>query len=174
MFSSWAIETVLTWWSDSTISLYFIPIFNNWPSRAWCSFDIKIIETESMKPKLRVIDYYRIRTINTIHIFSRLACVFSPLSKKNYKIWRISSLLVSIFDAHSNNTESSNHKIVWEVFLVRNLIFLTPSSVTRSHLHNARRKLLKPSIGKIMDFFLLHLISRYINTSFINNEQISR
>ena len=84
--------------------------------------------------------------------------MFSPLSKKNCKIWRIFSLLVSIFEAHSNNTESNNLRS----FLVRNLIFLTPSSVTRSHLYNARCRLLKPSIRKIMDFFLLHLIYIYI------------
>jgi len=36
-------------------------------------FDIKITGTESTKPKLRVIGCYSIRTINTIHIFNRLA-----------------------------------------------------------------------------------------------------
>ena len=129
MFSSWAIETVLTWRS----TIYFIDIFDNWPSRAWCIFDIKITGTESTKPKLRDIDCYSIRTI-TLFTFSAAWIAFSPLSKKNCKIWRIFSLLVSIFDTSSNNTDSSNHKTVWEVFLVRNLIFLTPFGVTRSHL----------------------------------------
>ena len=68
----------------------------------------------------------------------------------------------------SNNTDSSNHKTVWEVFLIRNLIFLTPFGVTRSHLYNARHRLLKPSIGKIIDFFLLHLIIEK-NKLFYNN-----
>jgi len=58
---------------------YFIAIFNNWPSRVWC---IKITGTESTKSKLRVIGCYSIRTINTIHIFSRLACVFAFIQEK--------------------------------------------------------------------------------------------
>ena len=37
---------------------YFIDIFNNWPSRAWCIFDIKITGTALMKQKLCVISYY--------------------------------------------------------------------------------------------------------------------
>ena len=61
---------------------YFIAIFDNWPSRAWCIFDIKITGTESTKPKLRVIGCYSIRTINIIHIFSRLACVFVFIEEK--------------------------------------------------------------------------------------------
>ena len=92
---------------------YFIAIFNNWPSRAWCIFDIQITGTEiteSTKPKLRVIGCYSIRTINTIHIFSRLRLAFSPLSKKNVKYGVFSLCWCLLWCAL--NTESSNHKTV--------------------------------------------------------------
>jgi len=60
----------------------FIDIFDTWPSSAWYIFDVKITGTESTKPKLRVIGCYSIRTINTIPICSRLACVFAFIEEK--------------------------------------------------------------------------------------------
>ena len=50
----------------------FIDIFDDWPSREWCIFDIEITGTEVTKPILRLIGFYSIRTINIIHIFSCL------------------------------------------------------------------------------------------------------
>lgn len=59
-------------------------------------------------------------------------------------------MLLSIFDACLNNTDSSNHKIVWDVFLVQNLIFLKSYILTRFYSYNAGYRLLKLPIGKIM------------------------
>ena len=62
------------------------------------------------------------------------------------------SFLLSTFNTISNYTES-----------VRNLIFTTPYSVIRLLLYNARYRLLKSFIGKIMNFFLLSLtLSNFI------------
>lgn len=44
------------------------------------------------------------------------------------------------------------------VFLVGNLIFQAAFSLVRSDVYNARYGLLKPSVGKIINSFLLHLI----------------
>lgn len=57
---------------------YFSDIFDNWPSRGWCNFDIKIPGTELMELKFN----YSIKTINTIHIFSCLACRFRLFEEK--------------------------------------------------------------------------------------------
>lgn len=65
---------------------------------------------------------------------------------------------MTIFDACSNNNESSNYKTIWEVLLVRSLIFLAPYSAIRSHLYKPKYRFLKPSIRIRMHFFLLDLI----------------
>lgn len=61
-------------------------------------------ELESMKPKLRVVGCYSIRTKN-------LSCVFSFI-EANCKIWSIFSLLVPVFDAYSNNTETKTSLVL--------------------------------------------------------------
>lgn len=86
------------------------------------------------EPKLRVI----IRTIHTIHVFSRLAGVFAFIKEKLSNMGCF-SLMVSIL----LSTESSNHKTDCKVFLFR---------------CNTRFILLKASIGKIMDFISLELL----------------
>lgn len=48
----------------------------------------------------------------------------------------------------------ANRKLL---FLERNLIFLTPYNLNRSHLYNTRSRILKPSIGKIRNFSLIDL-----------------
>lgn len=63
-------------------TLTTVDIFDNSPFGAWCIFDIKITGTESTKPKLRMIACDSIRTINTIHIFNHLDCVFAFTKEK--------------------------------------------------------------------------------------------
>ena len=61
---------------------FIIDIFGNWAYRVWYMFDNKITRTESTKPKLRVIGFYSIRSKDTIHMFSRLACVFALIEER--------------------------------------------------------------------------------------------
>lgn len=62
-------------------SHYFVNIFAYWPSRMWCNFDNKITTVESTNSKLCMIGYYSMRSINTIHIFSHLACIFGFIER---------------------------------------------------------------------------------------------
>lgn len=57
-----------------------------------------------------------------------------PMSQKNCRICRVFFQLVYIFDACSNITETTNHKTIWESFLVQYRIFPMPYIVTRSHV----------------------------------------
>ena len=71
---------------------YLIGFFDNWSSRGWCDFDIEITGTESAKLNMRMIGFYSIKTINAIHIFSRLACVFA-LIEENFNYGNYDCLL---------------------------------------------------------------------------------
>ena len=62
----------------------FFDNFDNCPSRVWCICDIQIIGKES-KFQIR---YYSIRFTNAVYLY----------------------LLLAVFDACINNTESNNHK----------------------------------------------------------------
>lgn len=134
--SSCVIKIVFTCQADSMISIIFSIFSKNRPSRLWYIFGIRIARTNSTKHKLWLIDSYSVRTKKTIHISSRFACIFEVnLYKKTF------SLPVFFFDACSSHTESINLKNIWTVFLVQNLIFLTPHSVNQSRLYNARYRL---------------------------------
>ena len=104
---------------------YFIDIFDNWPSRA-CIFDIKITGTESTETKIA--RYWLLQYQDHKHYshFQPPGLRFRLYRRKTVKYGVFFSLLVSIFDTRSNNTDSSNHKTVWEVFFS-----------TKSYLSNA-------------------------------------
>lgn len=103
MCNSWEIEKVLTWSSDSTIFFFFFDVFDNWPSRALCIFNI----TELTKPKLPPGFRFRL------------------YQRKNV---RYGVFPLCLLEACLNKIESRNYKTIWNVFVfVRNLI-LTPYS----------------------------------------------
>lgn len=114
MSSSRAIETVLTWRSDSTISTTF-PIFStiglpecgasltsNLPKRIFRNQKCAWLTVTVSGP-------YILLTVSALWV------AFSPLAKKNCIIWCIFS---------------SRAKTIIKIFFIINLIFLTPYSVT--------------------------------------------
>lgn len=66
--------------------LLFYQFFRQLASRAWWIFDIKITGSESTKPKLYVIDYYRNRTINIINFSAAWLAFFPLMGEANTKL----------------------------------------------------------------------------------------
>lgn len=89
-----------------------------------------------------MIGCYSIRIINTIRIFSHLASVFAFIEEKLPNVEYFLKVGVHLYSNYWVNQSN----------------FLTLYSLTRSHLFNARYRMLKPFIEKIMDLFLLNLI----------------
>lgn len=59
-----------------------VDIFYDGHTWAMCIFNIKNTRIESFKTKLHVVDYYSIRTINTIPNFRSWACISASIKEK--------------------------------------------------------------------------------------------
>lgn len=130
-------STLLTSLSDSDDFHYFIHS-SNCSSRSWYVCDIKNAGTKSTKLKLCITYPYSIKSVNTSHICSRLVYVCASAEGK------LQNMAYFLFGG---------------VHLWRNFILLTLYIVTQSDLYDVKYILLRTSIGKLIDFFLLDLIS---------------